>query len=276
MNLGWRDDIEDRSFLANGTSRLLSKIPMRFSAPDEFNPTTWLRTEDQGPMGSCTGWGRSTIREVLYYINTGGKIVQFSPLFGYWTGQIVDGLLGKDTGATISASIKAAKQYGDCFEEVFPYPNPVQYPRNPKIPQSVYDAALPFNEIEFVKCENYSDVWRAISSGHYCVSVGIPWKAGMANNRSGVVELKDLSGETYGGHCNAVVGWSKRKDSQGRNYLWQPNSHGPTYGRNGVVECAPACYDHWGQDGYSEMIAVTDKRTYQPDVWSWLGKGLLA
>lgn len=275
MNLGWRDDLEDRSFLERGESRLLSTIPMRFSAPEEFDPTTWLRTEDQGQMGSCTGWGRTTCREVLYYIKSGGKIVQFSALFAYLTGQKSDGLLGKDQGATISGSIQAAKEYGDCFESVMPYPSPVRYPSPATIPKHALDAAIEFNDIEYVKCGNYSDVIRSLKAG-FTISLGIKWVEGIATNRSGVIEVSDLRGDVFGGHCVAAVGWSKETDSDGRNYVKVKNSHGAQYGKNGTVNVAPACFDHWGRDGYAEMIAIADRKTYDPDVWSWLGKGLLA
>jgi hypothetical protein len=193
-------------------------------------------------------------------------------MFAYLLAQRCDGLSG-DKGATISGAVKAAKQYGICQESTFPYPG--RYVTD--VPEAAISEASQHRIKNHESLSGYDDCFKWLATGTGVIEIGIPWLGTLANNTNGVIDRAD--GIEYGGHALAIVGYTKRKDSRGRQYLLMANSHGTQWGAKGFAEIAPALFDEWGRDSYSEMIGMTDLEEYSDgggDRWSWLGKGLLA
>lgn len=251
--LGWRVDLEDRGQLyAGALDASFLQESAAFMAPDEIDHRGWLRVENQGRMGSCSGHAVTTDQEILWYLATGGQTVQLSRMLGYLAGQKCCGLLGSDQGATITGSIRGAREIGCCLEEVFPYPG--QYTSH--IPQAALDAAKSHLCAQHAVLRSYDDCFRWLATGTGVIEIGITWDSTLANNTSGVIDR--LGGQVYGGHALAVVGYSKRVDDRGRKFLWMVNSHGRGWGREGWAEVAPALFDRWGQTRNSELIGLTD------------------
>ena len=119
--LGWLQHKEDRAHLKLTATPF--SISGTFTAPDAIDPRSWMTIEDQGQMGSCSGNAMTSCLELLNWFDTGGDVVQLSRMFSYLAAQKMDGLLGRDTGATISGAVKAAKTFGTCLESTFPYPS---------------------------------------------------------------------------------------------------------------------------------------------------------
>jgi len=266
--LGWRRDLESREELHRTAVPFC--MVQGYTAPEKIDHRAWLKVENQKVMGSCAGQAISTIQEVLNYIATGGKIVQLSRMFGYLAAQRGDGGSRGDTGAMISGAIKGAMTLGCCPEELFPYPCDVS-PCSCRETCQRYTKVIPAEALEVGKLhlarrhsvlKSYADCFKWLASGVGAIEIGILWTAGLANK--GVIEVSDLSGDPYGGHALAVVGYSERKDSQGRNYLWLVNSHSERWGNKGWAEVAPACFDRWGWDDGSELIGLTDLMAFSP------------
>jgi C1A family cysteine protease len=249
---GYRYDMEDHEWL------LTNATPMTFSraaveAPPELDPRAWLQTENQSSMGSCAGHARTDVLEICNWIATGGQVVQLSRMFAYLTAQKLDGLLGGDNGSTITGNMKASELMGICLEETFPYPNPVRY--SSKIPQAAFDAALPHKSRAHAYCKNYQDVYDFLSAGLGGVQIGVTWNSSWTP-RNGLIERVSSGGG--GGHSVSFVGYSQRKDTSGRNYLWLHNSWGTSWGLQGYAEVAPAVVDQIGTFRYTEMIGMSD------------------
>lgn len=261
--LGWRADLEDPEELVYYASDFEILAP--FHAPDSIDPRSWLSIENQGRMGSCSGHAMSTCCEVLNWIDTQGQVVQLSRMFAYLAGQKHCGLLGRDAGATISGSVKGAKENGICKEETFPYTG--NYSTD--IPQRAHDEAADHKIKKHVVLRDYSQVYNWLASGVGVVHIGIPWKSSLAD-AGGIIERS--SGQTYGGHALAIVGYATKADSQGRKYPIMINSHSERWGENGTALVAPSLFDQWGRDNGSELIGVSDLEEFAPRGLNWIGR----
>lgn len=115
---------EDHLFVSG-----LPYLPMKsaswetYSRPAEVK-LDWHRTENQGPIGSCQGHSITSCLERLMKVK--GELVQLSEIFAYLATQRVDGLLGRDSGSTISGGCKVALSIGACLAELTGYPS--RYP----------------------------------------------------------------------------------------------------------------------------------------------------
>lgn len=240
---GWASEKEDREFLRDAASKLCFSYKDLGTLPEEYRPK--VQVENQGPIGSCRGHSTSTCAEVDIF-NQSGKIVQLSRMFSYLTGQKLDGLLGRDSGSTISGGIQAAQKYGICLEEQFPYPNPVRY--TTQIPQSAYEEASNFRLRAFADCKNYDDVLTFLAGKAGGVSIGVEW------NDSWVKPVVERVSSGGGGHAVSLIGWSKKRDFQKRPYLWLANSWGDT---QPFSEIAPAVIDQIISNRFTVMIGLS-------------------
>lgn len=229
-------------------------MPMlAFTAPEEIDPRPWHRIENQRSMGSCQGHALSSLGEYAYHIAT-GEIIQFSPMWCYLMTQKKDGLLGSDRGSTIDGGRRVAQEDGFCPLEIFPYPNPVRY--STKIPDGAAEAAAKFKLHRHVMIKSYQDAFDFLASGQGGVEIGIPWGNNTVTNLEGVMENYRPGG---GGHAVCFLGYSKRRDTQGRKYLWLANSWSPQgWGKNGWGEIAPKAVEQMLAQRYTVMIGQSD------------------
>ena len=260
---GYRIDLENRQALRQGAVEFRRYVEGRYAAPPEIDPRPWHRIENQGSMGSCQGHALSSVCEMAYHIAT-GQVKQFSPLFAYYATQQLDGLLGRDAGSTISGGMQCATRFGACPLETMPYPNPVRY--TGKIPPNAFEDAAAFKIRSHAVCQNYDDVFAFLSSGQGGVEIGINWGSAMTPNEDGVVERFRPGG---GGHAVCFLGYSRRKDDQGRNYLWLANSWSESWGDRGWAEVAPAAVDQMADDRDTVMIGLSDLSTPAPRTIDW-------
>lgn len=253
--LGWAEQYEDRDGLA-AESFVLAPPPPVFAAPEFLDPREYLRVEDQGRIGSCSGNARTTVEElVAFYLDQ--QRHEFSRMGAYLAGQKLDGLLGRDVGSTISGQARAAKQFGTAPEDVFPYPSSY----TSRIPDAYWGAAAIRQTRSTTKLSSYREVFDFLARGIGGVVIGIPWLASLANAQSGLIE--DATGQNYGGHALALIGYRPashggRSDREGRAYILMQNSHSERWGNRGRALVAPHLFDRWGRDGYSEMIGFSD------------------
>lgn len=259
---GYPIELEQRAELEQTATDFRGLVRGLYSAPEEIDPRPWHKIENQSSMGSCQGHALASVCEMAYHIAT-GEVTQFSNMFAYLATQKIDGLLGRDSGSTINGGRKCAQQYGMCPLEVFPYPNPVRY--SSRIPDAAWDAAKPFRIRSHAFCRNYSDVYEYLASGQGGVEIGISW--GLRPDSNGIVQRFQTGG---GGHAVAFLGYSKRKDSTGRNYLWLANSWSRSWGNNGWAEVAPKVVDDMGRHRYTVMIGMSDLTTPKPRPVDWV------
>lgn len=255
--LGWRNDKEDPAHYG-GMMKAFSAGALPEDVPDEIDHRSWDRTENQGNMGSCTGHAAADCAETCNWIATGGEVIQISRMFCYLMGQKESGLFGSDQGASISGSVSSLNRNGAPLEERFPYP--LRYVTN--IPSIAVEEARQHLVRSVSPLRSYEDVFAFLALGIGAVEIGIDWTVGLANNTSGVIELNNCGGRSYGGHALCINGYSRRIDSDGQKYLWLHNSHGEGWGNKGWAEVSPAVIQRWIGTG-SEFIGVSDMEAYE-------------
>lgn len=238
-----------------------SEIPMMGDPPEEIDPRSFHQVEGQGNQGACQGHDISSCVEHCYHIAT-GEVVQFSRAHGYYGTQRIDGIRG-DRGSTISGGVALAKR-GIVLEEVWPYPS--SYDPTPPKPWSEIDELAKAFQIRVHKVmQSYADMFNWLATGQGGLSTGTTW--GFNPNAEGIVEHWSNPG---GGHATAVLGYSQRKDSAGRHYLWLLNSWTKRWGNQGWAEVAPSAWDTvFARDGNAVIIGVSDLSTPVVRPISW-------
>lgn len=251
---GWRIDLEDADAIRATASQI---PPMAFTAPEQVDPRPFVKVEHQASVGSCQGHSLSTIVEHCYRIDSGGKDVQLSRAMAYRATQLIDRIEG-DRGSTINGGVKLAKEKGVCTEDLWPYRN--RYPRNPPRGVSwdeVYEDAEDYRIAKHSVMQSYADVFAWLASGAGGVHIGIRWSLPSA----GVVDSYRNSG---GGHAVALLGYTTRKDPDGRKYILLCNSWGTRWGNNGWCEVAPRAIEQMLRARYTVMVGLTDLVGIEP------------
>jgi len=264
---GYRLDLERPDQLLAASTPLPADLMRGFAEPEEIDPRQWHVIENQSSLGSCQGHALSSVVELCYYIAT-GQVIHFSEMFAYLGTQKLDGLLGRDVGSTIEGGMRLATQYGLCPVEVMPYPNPARY--TSRIPEIAWSAAEPFKIRSSSFCRSYEDVYKYLASGQGGVEIGIGW----GNfDSDGLVESYRPG---RGGHAVAFLGYSRRKDSQGRKYLWMANSWDESWGNKGWAEVSPRAVDQMCNSSGTVMIGLSDLSTPEPRLVDWRERSIFA
>ena len=260
---GYNPELERRDEIANSSTPML--FTMRdFAAPVEVDPRPLMRHDKQGNMGSCQGFSLTNCGEYLWALPHGGVSSerQFSQLFSYLESQRIDNLLGRDAGSTIAGGLKTASQIGYLAESELPYRTP--YPNNAKslVTDSMRKLAERYKIRSHTWLESYEAIFQYLASGAGAVHTGTLWNDSFyASN--GVLE--SISLRNGGGHATAWLGYSRRKDSRGRNYIWRLNSHNDSW-----TEIAPSVIDALCRHQYTSIVGISDLSTPGPRKMDWL------
>jgi hypothetical protein len=234
-----------------------------YSAPEEVDPRPLMRHDKQGNMGACQGFSLSNCGELLYALATASKTIggQFSQLFAYLESQRIDGLLGRDAGSTISGGLKVAQGIGYLPESELPYSTP--YPRNARslITDDMRTKASAFKVRSHSWLESYQQIFDYLASGCGAVHTGTVWNQSFYATNGVLERISLVNG---GGHATAWLGYSKRKDSQGRNYIWRLNSHNDSW-----TELAPSVIDQLCKHQYTSIVGISDLSTPGPRDINW-------
>ena len=262
---GYDPQLENRDELANTATPLLFSMA-DVDAPEEVDPRPLVRHDNQYNMGSCGGFGNTNCGENLWGLVTGQKSDerQFSQLYAYLEAQRLDGLLGQDRGSTISSGLKVAKA-GYLELKHLPYSTP--YPRNASTlitdeMRTIANGLMGFRVRSHAWLESYEDIFKYLASRAGSVYVGTSWNNSFYA-KSGVLESVGF-GRSDGGHAYAFLGYSKRKDSKGRNYIWRLNSHQDSW-----AEVAPSVIDALCKHQWSSIVGMSDLLTPGPVRVEW-------
>jgi hypothetical protein len=233
---GYDPTIEDRDWIANLGVQM--QFTLRdFKAPDQIDPRGKMRHDRQGNMGSCQGFSLSNATEYLWSLAYDGfsNDRQISALYCYLESQRLDELLGSDRGSTIKGGLRVATEIGVLPEQFLPYKTP--YPTNARslITDAMRSEASAYVVRSFTWLESYNDIFTYLASKAGAVHTGTVWNDSFYSS-DGV--LQSVSLRNGGGHATAWLGYSARKDSSGRNYLWRLNSHNDSW-----TEIAPSVVD---------------------------------
>lgn len=242
-----------------------------YDAPEEVDPRGKIRHDKQFDMGSCAGFSLTNGGELIYLYSQGWQQYttegQFSQLFAYLETQRIDGLLGRDVGSTIAGGLKVAREIGFLPLSELPYKTP--YPSNARTlitsAMRAKAGALKIGSHSWLK--SYDDIFNYLASGVGAVHTGTVW-----NNSfyaaNGVLERISLA--NGGGHATCWAGYSKRKDSRGRNYIWRLNSHNDAW-----VEIAPSVIDALFSHPHTSIVGISDLSVPKPRKFDFSKQSIL-
>lgn len=259
----WLGDEENRALLE------LTAAPMPellYSAPEEVDPRKlfpahrWV--ENQASQGSCAGHANTTILEYCLGVATKAEPVQLSRQYSYIMAQRKSGITG-DRGSTIDGNVRVAVD-GIPREEFWPYTGKY-HTTPPGGMEACLEDAKNYRLAKHSVLRNYQQVFDWIASGTGAVNIGVRWGV----KDAAVVESYSNSG---GGHSVALIGYTKRVDSQMRKYLLLLNSWGPNWGEGGFCEIAPKAIEQMFASNYTVMIGMTDMQNIEPRPFSHIGK----
>jgi len=261
---GYDPTIENRDAIKSGSTEIA--FTMRdFATPEEIDPRQLMRHDKQLNMSSCQGFSLTNACEYVWALVHGSFSPerQLSQLFAYLESQRQSqGLLGRDAGSTIEAGLKVATSIGMLPEKDLPYSTP--YPNNARtlITDDMRMKAFPYRIGSHTWLDSYDAIFRYLASGVGAVHTGTLWNDSFYA-RNGVLESVSLG--RGGGHATAWLGYSKRKDSKGRNYIWRLNSHNDSW-----TEIAPSVIDQLCRHQWTSIVGVSDLSTPGPRKVSWM------
>jgi hypothetical protein len=269
---GYRIDFERRDEIIASSSELSFTLK-DYDAPEEIDPRKLIRHDDQGNMGSCGGHGNANCGEYLWAIvdrlNSYDADHQISRLYCYLEAQRFDGLIGSDSGSTISSGLKVAYA-GYLTEPLLPYSTP--YPRNSRslVTADMRAKATGLRIKSHAWLDSYDKIFNYLASGAGSVFPGTAWNNSFyASN--GLLESVSF-GMRDGGHAYAFLGYSKRKDSKGRNYIWRKNSHS----NDNWTEVSPKVIDQLCAHQYTSIVGMSDLETPSPRSVDFTKESLLS
>lgn len=261
---GYRIDLENRVELEQ-TSTPMDFAVGDFQAPDEIDPRGKVRHDRQGGVGSCQGFSLANCGEYLWAIQSGWDQYkgdhQFSSMAAYLLSQEKDGLIGRDVGSTISGGLHVARNIGYVPEKMLPYV--ARYPSNARavVTQAMRQAASEFKVRSHTWLKSYADIFKYLAAGVGAVHTGTIWNNSFYASNAVLESISTFNG---GGHATAWLGYSKRKDPSGRNYIWRLNSHNDSW-----TEIAPRVIDQLFTSSYTAIVGLSDLSTPGPRNIDW-------
>jgi len=239
--LGWNPDQEAR----HATAIVALNRPLCAASeavlPANVDPRGVLSINNQGPFNSCEGNARAKVAEGLNWIKT-GQVIKLSSRLAYLTSKIIDcSLEGPDQGATISGGALASQRFGETEEANCPYwdfENGATYDR--ELPPAALSLALEHRLGAIAPLRGHSDWIRGIGLGFGFVLFGITWTDRLRASNGLWARLRDLGGETLGGHALAGMGYVERG---GEKWPIVFNSHSRKWGDQGTALMSPEVCD---------------------------------
>ena len=234
-------------------------------APTEFDPRSWFEILDQNGLGACQGFALRDAVAFCHYLMS-GELPNLSPGWCYIASQDADGFAGRDTGSTLEAGTKVARQGIPLWDE-FPYSHSYadqyrQY-RTKKTsiladPSKLYaiDGGFPFSNEE--DCKKFLDTRSGV------IQIGIPWS--LPSNKW---EIMSYPGASGGGHSVTIPGFLRVQawEPWGYGYLLK-NSWNKSWGRDGWALLHPRVVKGMLSARWSSFIGRTNatQRDYAPVV----------
>lgn len=254
-NPGYAFEQEDHAWI-NAHTTVEPRLFADAKIPTEVDPRGVLRIEMQGGMGSCRGHSLSSGMERLFWIATGGEIIQLSRYAAYRWCQEVDGIRG-DRGATIAGGMKVGTEIGLPLESMAVYPRGyVNYFEDEK-GRRVSDAELRkaaegFRFRSFVPVRDYQHAKQLLGTG-WVLDWGTRWPIRM----DGSATVTRFSAGNQG-HARLIAGYL----ADGR--LCDANSHDETFGDDGWMYWTEAAFNACLRDSYTVIRAVSDMASPKP------------
>lgn len=244
-------------------------MTMRSDAPEKWDPRSWWKVENQGRVSRCAGFAASSAGEIVHYRQTGGKQVQYNGHFSYIEAQrFTPQLYGRDSGSTISASVRAARDVGFCRidwdnDGVDDYPLPSMY--TTKIPEAAYDYAAENKIKSHAYLRSFDQILNYLRGGQGGCFAGGPW-SNWRPDRRGVCDRFKGGGS---GHAWSILGWDLTHKEVPEDVLLCVNSHGRRSWNQGWAMMTRDFFDEFLEHKHSVVAGISDLTIPRPRQIVW-------
>ena len=202
------------------------RAPRTFLPPSADLRPLMSPVEDQGQTNTCVA---NAIVGALEYLEKKNKIsfVDYSRLFLYYNGEVMQGTPGQDAGLAIRTGIQSVVKYGTCYEQEWPF-DPLTIGTKPS--KQCYTDAAVHKVLSYARVNTMIDMKSCIANGYPFV-IGMQVYESMESDevaKTGVVEMPKVGEQLLGGHGVLVVGYSDATST------WTVrNSWGVSWGMSG-------------------------------------------
>ena len=182
--------------------------------------------EQQSDLGSCTSQAIVGAYELLLKRDHPESYVELSPLFLYYNARLQDGTINEDVGAYPRDAIKAAKQYGICTEQLWPYDTSKF---NIRPTSECYQDGLTRTIKKYHRLSGIKDITNALNAESPVIA-GIRVFSAFERITADkpVLGLPDPNEEPIGAHAILFVGYDLKKQ-----LILARNSFGRSWGDQG-------------------------------------------
>lgn len=185
--------------------------------------------DDQGSLGSCSANAFVNAYENMVLSSGETNFVDLSRLFLYYNSRILEESVETDSGVIeIKSTLDAAKEYGICTEEIWPYQANTIYttPSN-----EAYTDALQrrIPSYEFIANDDAMREVISLYSKPVLIGMYVFDDFMLANKTKYIIPMPNDTEFALGGHAVIVVGYTENKD------FIIKNSFGTDWGNDGYA-----------------------------------------
>jgi len=196
------DRVDDRDLRFSTLRLSLQVLPSAIDWRPAANPI-----EDQGNLGSCTGFGCGRATELLHALN-GVPLPSRSKLWLYWYERFLEHTVTEDSGAMIRDGMRVLKKLGCPPSTDWPYDEALYVEHPPSVPE-LADATVA-RISSFYRVHTVLEAKQALALRHP-VTIGFQVFdsfEGVQAARTGVIPVPDINRENFlGGHCMCLLGY---------------------------------------------------------------------
>lgn len=235
--------------------------------------------KDQRQWGACTGFAiERALRMALK--RAGLPDIDLSPLFAYYNNRLESGLSPtQDTGASIRASVDAARKFGICREAWWTYKNADGYLFVKPEPYA-YEDALQHQVLEAYAVPNTTDMIRQALSQGFGITYGttVHYQS-FEYAPGGNVTMPQSNDSVAGAHNIVLDGWDDSTGRFGFGNSWSNRWGADGFGTIPYEHVARFGFDPWAVkvvESPGPPVQTTDVAVMTNNAWTgvWHGSGL--
>jgi len=219
--------------------------------PDTYELPRTFDVRDQGYIGSCVAHAVAAMLEHRFY-RTYGASPRLSPQQLYYVARVVDGSQAVDAGTYVRSALKAARRWGICPEDLWPYDGfeTRRVAEQPDLPAR-FQATF-WKPSLYTRLDTIHAMESAIAQGRGFCGIFYLTEGFYRSTATGDVPEPYEGEGTRGAHSCFFVGYDRPR----RRFLFR-NSWGERYGSRG-----------YGTLPYAFVVEGNEARTWMNDCWS--------